>query len=151
MQIWVDADAFPAAIRDIVYRAAMSRQVSTTLVANQFIRTPPSPFLNSVVVSSGADMADDYIAEKAAAGDLVITQDIPLAARVIENGAHVVNPHGQELTRNNIGQQLSLRNFMSDLRSAGTVTGGPAAYSDKDKQTFANALDRFITKHKKPA
>lgn len=143
-QIWVDADACPAVIRDILFRAADRARVTVTLVANQWLRTPPSPFLHALQVQSGFDAADDLIAERAGPGDLVVTQDIPLAARVLERGADALNPRGERYTRDAIAERLSLRNFMEELRGAGVQTGGPATLHARDRQAFANQLDRWL-------
>ena len=143
-QIWVDADACPGPVKDIVFRAAERARVRATLVANQWLRTPPSRFIRALQVQGGYDAADDAIAERAGAGDLVVTQDIPLAARVIANGAHAVDPRGERFTADNIAERLSMRNFMDELRGAGVQTGGPAAFSARDRQAFANQLDRWL-------
>jgi uncharacterized protein YaiI (UPF0178 family) len=147
MQIWIDADACPGAIKEILFRAADRRGVQTTLVANQFMRFPRSTNINMVQLAEGPDVADDRIVELMKAGDLVVTEDIPLASRVVERGGYVITPHGQELTEKNVGERLSTRNFMADLRGAGVETGGPRAFSQQDKQQFANLLDRFLTRH----
>ena len=147
MQIWVDADACPVVIKEIIFRAAERLQISTTLVANQMLRTPPSRFIRSIQVPSGFDVADAHIVEQLAAGDLVITADIPLASLVIERGAHALNPRGELYSTANIQEILSMRNFMDELRGAGVETGGPAAFSLADRQSFANQLDRFLAKH----
>lgn len=143
-QIWVDADACPTPIKDILFRAAERAQVSVTLVANQWLRTPPSRFIRALQVQGGFDVADDAIAERARAGDLVVTQDIPLAARVLANGAQAVNPRGDRYTQDNIAERLSVRNFMEELRGAGVQTGGPNAFNARDRQNFANQLDRWL-------
>ncbi len=143
-RIWVDADACPAVIKDILFRAAERAQVQVTLVANQWLRTPSSSFVRAIQVSGGYDVADDAIAERAAPGDLVVTQDIPLAARVLERGADAVNPRGERYTRDTIAERLSMRNFMDELRGAGVQTGGPAALHPRDRQAFANELDRWL-------
>jgi len=147
MQIWVDADACPVVIKEIIFRAAERLQISTTLVANQMLRTPPSRFIRAIQVPSGFDVADAHIVEQLAAGDLVITADIPLASLVIERGAYALNPRGELYTTANIQEILSMRNFMDELRGAGVETGGPAAFSLADRQSFANQLDRFLAKH----
>ncbi len=144
MPIWVDADACPAVIRDILFRAAVRKQMALTLVANQSISTPPSPFIKAVRVQAGFDVADHYIVQHLCAGDLVVTQDIPLAALVIEQGGVALNPRGELYTADNIRQRLSMRNFMEELRSSGVMTGGPAAFSQRDRQEFANQLDRYL-------
>jgi len=147
MQIWVDADACPVVIKEIIFRAAERLQISTTLVANQMLRTPPSRFIRAIQVPSGFDVADAHIVDQLAAGDLVITADIPLASLVIERGAHALNPRGELYTTGNIREILTMRNFMEELRGAGVETGGPAAFSQSDRQNFANQLDRFLAKH----
>ena len=147
MQIWVDADACPVVIKEIIFRAAERLQISTILVANQMLRTPPSRFIRAIQVSSGFDVADAHIVEQLAAGDLVITADIPLASLVIGRGAHALNPRGELYTTANIQERLTMRNFMEELRGAGVETGGPAAFSQADRQAFANQLDRFLAKH----
>ena len=147
MQIWVDADACPVVIKEIIFRAAERLQISTTLVANQMLRSPPSRFIRAIQVPSGFDVADAHIVEQLAAGDLVITADIPLASLVIERGAYALNPRGELYTTANIQEILTMRNFMDELRGAGVETGGPAAFSLADRQSFANQLDRFLAKH----
>ena len=147
MQIWVDADACPVVIKEIIFRAAERLQISTPLVANQMLRTPPSRFIRAIQVPSGFDVADAHIVEQLAAGDLVITADIPLASLVIERGAYALNPRGELYTTANIQEILTMRNFMDELRGAGVETGGPAAFSLADRQSFANQLDRFLAKH----
>jgi hypothetical protein len=146
MQIWVDADACPAVIKDILYRAAERVQCRLVLVANQPLRTPPSPYIRSMQVEGGFDVADNRIVELAQPGDLVITADIPLAAAVIEKSGHALNPRGELYTKDNIRERLTLRNFMGELRNTGVRTGGPAALSHSDRQAFANQLDRFLTR-----
>lgn len=147
MQIWVDADACPRVIKDILYRAAERKKVQLTLVANQPLQTPPSPFISSMVVSSGFDVADDKIVELMQTGDLVVTADIPLAAAAIEKNGHALNPRGEFYTEDNIKERLAVRNMLDELRGCGIETGGPAAFSSCDKQAFANQLDRFLAKH----
>lgn len=145
-QIWVDADACPAAVKEILFRAAERARVPVTLVANQWLRTPPSRYIRALQVQGGFDAADDAIAERASAGDLVVTQDIPLAARVLERGAEAVDPRGERFTPDNIAQRLSMRNFMEELRGAGVQTGGPSAFHARDRQAFANVLDAWLAK-----
>jgi len=145
-QIWVDADACPAAIKEVLFRAAEREQVQVTLVANQWLRTPASRFVRAIQVPGGFDVADNEIVERVSAGDLVVTQDIPLAAAVIEKGALAVHPPGELYTPDTIAQRLSMRNFMDELRGAGVDTGGPAAFHPRDKQAFANQLDRWLVK-----
>lgn len=149
MQIWVDADACPKVIKEVLFRAADRAQVPTILVANQLIRTPASRFIRAVQVPAGFDVADNHIVQSVESGDLVITADIPLAALVIERGAHALNPRGEFYTPDSIKQRLSMRNFLEELRSSGVNTGGPAAISLKDRQDFANQLDKFLSRHHK--
>lgn len=144
MHIYVDADACPRAIKDILFRAAQRVQLPLTLVANHALQVPPSPLIKAVQVSTGFDVADNYIAQRCEPGDLVITQDIPLAAEVIEKGATAINPRGATYTPENIRQRLAMRNFMEEMRSTGQVSGGPPPLDNSDKQTFANALDRLL-------
>ena len=146
MKIWVDADACPVAIKEILYRAANRAEVSLTLVANQMLRVPPSPWIAAVQVPAGFDVADARIVQEAVAGDLVVTADVPLAAAVIAKGAAVIEPRGDLLDRRNIEERLTMRNFMEGLRNSGVETGGPAAFSNADKQAFANQLDRWLAK-----
>lgn len=147
MQIWVDADACPGVIKEILFRAATRTQIMLTLVANQALRTPASAYIRSLQVPSGFDVADNRIVELLEAGDLVITADIPLAASVIEKGGYALNPRGTLYTQENIRETLSLRNFMSDLRSSGVETGGPSIFNQRDRQAFANQLDRLLAQH----
>lgn len=144
MHIWIDADACPVVIKEILYRAAHRWQRSMTLVANQMLRTPPSPLIRAVQVPRGFDVADDYIVQHVSAGDLVITGDIPLAAQVLEKNAMVLNPRGERYTADTICERLSMRDMMEELRSAGIDTGGPAAFSQTDRRMFGNALDRLM-------
>jgi len=146
MKIWVDADACPGVIKEILFRAAERTQSQVTLVANQYIPTPRSRFITSVQVSQGFDVADNEIVRRLAAGDLVITADIPLAADVIDKGGHALNPRGELYTTDNIRQRLSMRDFMETMRASGVDTGGPAALSQSDRQAFANQLDRFLVR-----
>jgi uncharacterized protein len=148
MQIWVDADACPAVIRDILFRAAERVQVPLTLVANQPLSTPPSRVIRSVRVGSGFDVADNYIAEQVQRGDLVITADIPLAAAVVERGAQALSPRGEPFTVETVRERLSMRDFMTGLRDSGVQTGGPAALSPRDRQAFANQLDRVLARRR---
>jgi hypothetical protein len=150
MQIWVDADACPNVIKDILFRAATRAQVLLTLVANQLLRTPPSPYIKAIQVPSGFDVADSKIVQQLQSGDLVITADIPLAALVIEKGGHALNPRGEFYTAENIRERLAMRNFMDELRNTGVNTGGPAVLSLSDRQAFANQLDRFLTRTRRP-
>mgnify|MGYP000119663396 CR=1 FL=1 len=144
VQIWVDADACPKVIKEILYRAAQRCAVQLTLVANHPLTTPPSRHIRSVQVPGGFDVADNHIVNQAHAGDLVITADIPLAAAVIANGCQALDPRGELYSEDNIRQRLTLRNFMEELRSSGVDTGGPSSLSQKDRQAFANQLDRFL-------
>ena len=146
MKIWVDADACPVVIKDILCRAANRAQVPLTLVANQMLRVPPSPWIKAVQVPGGFDVADQRIASDAQAGDLVVTADIPLASQVIAKGAIVIDPRGELLDISNIEARLTMRNFMESLRSSGVETGGPPALSQSDRQAFANQLDRMLAK-----
>jgi len=149
MHIWVDADACPGVIKDILYRAAERVELPLTLVANQPLQTPASRVIKSIQVSSGFDVADDFIVQQVNAGDLVITADIPLAAEVIEKGGHALNPRGEFYTTENIRQRLAMRDFMETMRGSGVHTGGPAALNQKDRMNFANQLDSFLAKQKK--
>lgn len=146
MRIWVDADACPVVIKEILYRAANRAQVPLTLVANQMLRVPPSPWIKALQVPGGFDVADRRIAEETHSGDLVITADIPLAAQVIAKGATVIDPRGELLNAGNIQERLAMRNLMDSLRSSGVETGGPAALSNADRQAFANQLDKLLAK-----
>jgi uncharacterized protein YaiI (UPF0178 family) len=147
MKIWVDADACPTVIKEILYRAANRVEIQTILVANQFLKTPASPFIKTVQVNAGFDVADNYIVQWLEAEDIVITADIPLAAEVVEKGAHGINPRGTLYTKQNIKQTLGMRNFMEEMRNTGQVSGGPPPLNAKDKQQFANTLDRLLAKH----
>lgn len=147
MKIWVDADACPVVIKEILYRAAERVGVQTTLVANQALSIPNSEFINTLQVPRGFDVADDEILKRVNAGDLVITGDIPLAAEVIEKGAHVLSPRGESLTSENIRARLNMRDFLDTMRASGVDTGGPSALSQRDRQEFANSLDRFLTRN----
>ncbi|MFK0379564.1 YaiI/YqxD family protein [Pandoraea sp. NPDC090278] len=149
MQVLVDADACPAVIKDILFRAAKREEMMVTLVANQFLRTPPSPFVRSIQVPSGFDVADARVVEMVEAGDLVITADIPLAAAVIEKGGRALDPRGSWFTSENIKERLSVRDMMDQLRAAGIETGGPAPFSPRDSKVFAGELDRFLARQRK--
>ena len=146
MHIWVDADACPGAIKDILFRAADRAHVQVTLVANQPLRVPASPHVRLIQVPPGFDGADKRIVELLAPEDLVITADIPLAAAAIDKGAHALNPRGELYTKDNIRERLSMRNFMDELRGSGVATGGPAVLSQRDRQMFANNLDSLLAK-----
>ena len=148
MKIWVDADACPVVARDILFRAAARTGVHLTLVANQSLTAPASKNISTLQVPRGFDVADDEIVKRLSAGDLVITSDIPLAAEVIEKGGYALSPRGEMHTRENIGAKLNMRDFMDTMRSSGVeMGGGPSVYGQRDKQAFANNLDRFLTKH----
>jgi hypothetical protein len=146
MHIWVDADACPKVIKEILFRAAERAQAPVTLVANQPLVTPPSRLIKTVQVAPGFDVADNYIVQQVQAGDLVVTADIPLAAAVIEKDALALNPRGELYTHDNVRQRLTLRNMMEELRSIGQITGGPPPLNQRDRQAFANALDRLLAK-----
>ena len=145
MQIWVDADACPIEIKELLFRAAKRTKIKVTLVANQPLRTPRSEFIDSLLVSAGLNVADQRIVELTQPGDLVITADIPLAADVVAKGGQALNPRGALYTDENIGERLAVRDLMDDLRGEGQITGGPANFSAKDRQAFANQLDRWLT------
>jgi uncharacterized protein len=147
MRIWIDADAAPREVKEIVFRAAKRLGVETVLVANQRLQTPPgNTFVSTVRVDGGPDVADRYIAEHAAAGDLAVTADVPLAALLVPRGVAVLDPRGEEHTEETIGERLSVRDFMENLRTAGVVTGGPRPYDARARQAFADALDRALTR-----
>ena len=147
MKIWIDADACPVVIRDILFRAAQRTGVQLTLVANQYLRVPPTANISMVQVAQGFDVADNEIVKRVGAGDLVITSDIPLAAEVIDKGAHALSPRGELYSTDNIRARLNMRDFMDTLRSSGVDTGGPPALNQADRQAFANHLDTFLTRH----
>lgn len=142
----MDADACPVPVRAILFRAAERKQRLLTLVANQPLRTPPSPWIRSVRVAAGFDVADDHIVASVASGDIVVTSDIPLAAAVLERGARVITPRGEEYTRENIRDRLATRDLMETLRGSGMVSGGPPALGQRERQAFANALDRLLAR-----
>ena len=146
MQIWVDADACPNVIKEILFRAAERTQVQLTLVANQHVKTPPSRYIKATRVPGGFDVADNYISQQVQPGDLVITADIPLAAEVIEKGSHALNPRGERYTTDTIRQRLVMRDFMEEMRSSGVVTDGPPPLHQRDRQAFANQLDRLLAR-----
>jgi uncharacterized protein YaiI (UPF0178 family) len=146
MKIWIDADACPNVIKDILFRAAERAHIELTLVANQAMRLPPSQYIRFVQVPAGLDVADKRIVELMQANDLVVTADIPLAAAVIEKNGVALNPRGELYTKENVRERLSMRNFMDELRSGGVNTGGPPVLSAKDRQQFANKLDAWIAK-----
>jgi len=149
MKIWVDADACPVVIKEILFKAADRTKITTTLVANHHVRIPPSPFISFMQVSSGFDVADDEIVKRINASDLVITSDIPLADEVIDKGGIALSPRGELYTKENIKSRLNIRDFMDTMRASGVNTGGPPALNQTDRQNFANHLDRIITQFKK--
>ena len=146
MQIWVDADACPIEAKEILYKVSKRLQIRLTMVANQMMWIPKSELIHLELVKAGADVADRRIVEMLSAGDLVISSDIPLAANAVARGATVLDPRGEELNADNVGSRLAARNLMDELRGSGMQTGGPAAYSARNKQDFANQLDRLLTK-----
>ncbi len=148
MKIWVDADACPVVIKEILFRAAERKQIELTLVANHYLKTPPSKVINFLQVGAGFDVADDEIVKRATPNDLVVTADIPLAAEVIEKGCVALNPRGELYTASNIKQRLNMRDFMDNLRSSGIETGGVPPISQADRQAFANNLDKWLVKFK---
>ncbi|KQT34071.1 YaiI/YqxD family protein [Methylophilus sp. Leaf414] len=146
MQIWVDADACPVVIKEILFRAADRAKISTIFVANKLLRVPPSPYLRAMQVAKGFDVADNVIVAALEAGDLVITADIPFAAQVIEKGGHALNPRGEFYSRENIKECLSMRDFMESLRASGVETSGPSAMQSSDRHAFAKQLDQFLAR-----
>jgi uncharacterized protein len=146
MTIWVDADACPKVIKEILFRAAERAKVPLVLVANQWLRTPPSRYISSLQVPAGLDVADSEIVRRAEPGDLVVTADIPLAALIVAKGVPALDPRGELHSADSIGQRLSMRNFMDELRGSGVDTGGPAGFHARDRQAFGNALDRWLAK-----
>ena len=149
MSIWVDADACPNVIKEVLYRAADRTATTVTFVANQFLRVPPSPYLRTLQVPAGFDVADNEIVRRVQPGDLVITADIPLAAEVIEKGAAALNPRGERYSPATIRERLTMRDFMDTLRASGVQTGGPAAMNPRDRQQFANELDSWLRQQKR--
>ena len=147
IRIWVDADACPVVIKEILYRAAQRTGIETTFVANSFLKIPKSPHLKFRKVGAGFDVADEVIGKSVAVGDLVITADIPLAAEVIEQGGYALNPRGELYTQENIRSILNMRDFMDTLRSSGVQTGGPPPLGASERKAFADNLDRFLAKH----
>ena len=147
MSIWVDGDACPKVIKEILFRAAIRTKTPVILVANQMLYTPPSPFIKSIQVVSGFDVADAHIVARAQLGDLVITADVPLAALVVEKGVLALNPRGEMYTSENIASLLTMRDFMATLRDSGVQTGGPSAFSQRDTQNFAKSLDAWLAKN----
>lgn len=148
MKIWVDADACPVVIKEILYRAAMREEITTTLVANQFLSVPKSPFLKALQVQQGFDVADNEIVQRCEAGNIVITADIPLAAEIVAKSAHALNPRGELYTAENIKGRLNMRDFMDTMRASGMESGGPPPLNKKDRQQFANNLDKLIHQNK---
>ena len=146
MQIWVDADACPQPIKEILYRAAERAQVATTLVSNMALRTPPSPYLRTIRVPKGFDGADHRIVQEMQPGDLVVTADIPLAAEVIARGGHALDPRGELYSEDNVRERLAIRNLMQSLRASGELVGGPAPLNASDRNQFANHLDRLLAR-----
>jgi uncharacterized protein YaiI (UPF0178 family) len=144
LKIWVDADACPNVIKDIIFRAADRTATFVTLIANQYIQTPPSKYIDSIQVSQGFDVADDEIVKRLNSGDLVVTADIPLASDAIAKGAIALNPRGELYTTENIKARLSMRDFMETLRNSGVDTGGPSALNHRDREKFANCLDKLL-------
>lgn len=149
MQIWVDADACPNVIKEVLFRAAERTGTMVTLVANQTIRTPPSRFLRTLRVEAGFDVADNEIVKRVETGDLVVTADIPLAAEVIEKGGMALNPRGERYTTETIRERLNMRDFMDTMRASGVQTGGPPTMNQRDRQQFANELDKWLVQAKK--
>lgn len=147
MQIWVDADACPGVIKEILFRAADRKKILTTFVANKILYVPPSPYLRAIQVAKGFDVADNAIVEALVAGDLVITADIPLAAQVIEKGGYALNPRGEFYSVENIRERLAMRDFMESLRASGVETQGPSAMQSSDRHTFAAQLDQFLARY----
>ena len=147
MKIWVDADACPVVIKEILFKAAERAKIQLILVANHSLRIPPSRYIQFIQVKPGFDVADNEIVKRLASGDLVITGDIPLAAEVIDNGAAALNPRGELYSADNIKALLTMRDFMDTLRSSGINTGGPSALSQSDRKSFSNHLDKFLTQH----
>lgn len=146
MKIWVDADACPRVIKEILFKASQRLKIPVTLVANKSLAKHTSALVESIVVADGFDIADDYIAEHAGADDLVITADIPLAARIVAKGGVALDPRGELYTEENVGERLSIRDLMMELRSGGLIQGGPSQFSMTDRQKFASALDRILTR-----
>jgi len=149
MQIWIDADACPVDIKELLFRAAKKRQVLVTLVANQSMYLPKSEFIQMVLAPQGMNMADRKIVELATPGDLVITSDIPLAADLVTKGVQALNPRGELYTADNVGERLAMRNLVDDMRGGGRTMRGPSNYTQKDRQAFANQLDRWLSAAKK--
>ncbi|WP_455286782.1 YaiI/YqxD family protein [Cupriavidus necator] len=150
MQVLVDADACPVVVKEMLYRAAQRVEVCVTLVANQYMRTPPSRFIKALQVPAGFDVADDRIVELVSSGDLVITADIALAAAALDQGAYVLDPRGSWFSRENIQERLTMRDVMDQLRGSGVDTGGPTPYAPQDSKAFAGQLDRFLARYAPP-
>ena len=148
MRIWVDGDACPVVIKELLFRAAVRVKVLVTVVANEKLRVPVSEVIQTLVVGSGMNVADKQIVELVEAGDLVVTADVPLAAHVVQKGGIAINPRGELYTAENIGERITMRNLMDELRGNDLVTGGPAPFGTKDKQAFANQLDRLLAKRR---
>lgn len=148
MRIWIDGDACPVVIKELLFRAAVRVKVLVTVVANEKLRVPVSEFIQTLVVGSGMNIADKQIVELVEAGDLVITADVPLAAHVVQKGGIALNPRGEIYTAENIGERITMRNLMDELRGNDLITGGPAPFGTKDKQAFANQLDRLLAKRR---
>jgi len=151
ISIWVDADACPKVIREILFRAARRSSVPLTLVANHALPVPQSPLIRCLQVEQGYDVADSLIVQQVEENDLVVTSDIPLAAEVIEKGAHVITSRGERYTRNNVRQRLNMRDFMDTMRGSGEMTGGPPALGPRERQAFANCLDQYLARYSRPA
>lgn len=149
MQIWVDADACPKPVKDILYRAAERVQIPLNLVANQALRVIRSPFVRCITVAPGLDVADNRIVLEMSSGDIVVTADVPLAAEVVQKGGIALNPRGELYTEQNIGEHLAVRDFLDQLRGSGVVTGGPETFGHKERQAFANQLDRLLAEYRR--
>ncbi len=145
-KIWIDADACPRAVKEIVFKASLRLKVPVCLVANSYMTVPPGPLITFIKVEKGTDIADLYISTRVGLNDLVITADIPLAAMVVKKGATAINPRGELYTEENTGERLSMRDFMQSLRDSGVDTGGPGPFGPKDKERFANSIDRILAK-----
>ena len=145
MQVWIDADACPKPVKEILFRAAMKRELMTIMVANQVIASPKSPFIKMIKVGAGFDVADNYIVQHVEPNDLVVTQDIPLADLIVKKGAFAIEPRGRLLTPDTIAERISTRNLMESLRSIGEISGGPSSFSAANSQSFANGFDRLVT------
>ncbi|MFN4291743.1 MAG: YaiI/YqxD family protein [Permianibacter sp.] len=148
--LWIDADACPNVIKAIIFRVSARLRLPVVMVANQHLSKPPSPLIRCIRVEAGFDMADNYIVQQARPGDLVVTQDIPLAAELVAKRIAALNPRGELYTRENVRQRLTVRDFMETMRASGAHTGGPAAFSQQDRMRFANALDTWLARHHRP-